>query len=135
MAAGDPSLAIQKAVVAALSGNTDAGSNVFDTPAPTNPYPRITVGEGLSVPNLADCYEGTETIAEIVVWSRAVGFPEAKRIASQVRSILHDAALPLTGHILDLLQFQSAQPLRDPDGLTRRVDMTFRFLTQPEEET
>jgi hypothetical protein len=135
MAAGDPSLAIQKAILDALKGNTDAGDSVFDTPSPSDPYPRIVIGEGLVLGNFADCYEGSESSVTITVWSRDVGFPEAKRIASQVRSLIHDAELPLTGHTLELLEFQSAQALRDPDGLTRRVDMTFRLLTQPEEET
>lgn len=132
---GDPSLAVQKAVVTALTGNTDANANVFDTPPKNNPFPRITVGDGESIGNFADCYEGTELNLQIDVWSRAVGYPESKTIASQVRSILHDAHLPLTGHIMESCFFVSSVPLRDPDGLTRHVAMTFRILTQPEEET
>lgn len=135
----DPSLSIQKAIVAVLVGNTDAGVNVFDqvpaSPLPEGPFPRITLGEGQSAGNYADCYEGTETTLVIDVWSRAVGFPEAKRIASQVRAILHDAPLVLDDHILDLIAFESALNLRDPDGITRHVAITFRALTQPSDET
>jgi hypothetical protein len=38
----------------------------------------------------------------------------------------------LDGHSLELLHFQDARALRDPDGLTSHVAMTFRALTQPE---
>lgn len=133
--AGDPSLAIQRAVVVALKGNTDAGSNVFDTVPPANPFPRITLGEGQAVGNYADCYEQTETFLQIDIWTSGVGFPASKTIASQVRSLLHDTPLPLTGHHMDLITFASLLPLKDPDGITRHVAMTFRILTQPEEET
>lgn len=129
--AADPSLALQKAIIAALRGATDAAGNVFDTVPEGDAFPRVTVGDGQSIADLADCYDGTETNLQIDVWSRAVGWPEAKRIASAVRETLHDADLTLDGHHLELLQFEGAQFLRDPDGITRHVAMTFRALTQP----
>jgi hypothetical protein len=131
----DPSLAIQKAVVEALLGNTEAGDNVFDqvptAPLPEGPFPRITLGEGPAAGVFADCYDGTETTLVIDVWSRAVGFPEAKRIAAEVRDLLHDAPLNVEGHTLELIVFENALPIRDPDGITRRVSMTFRLQSQP----
>lgn len=138
MAGVDPSLAIQKAIVDALKGNTEAGDNVFDLVPygvlPEGPFPRITIGEGQGVGVFADCYDGTETTAIIDVWSREPGFPEAKRIASDVRELLHDAPLVLDGHILELIVFVSAIPSRDPDGITRRVTLEFRLQTQPADE-
>jgi hypothetical protein len=127
----DPSLALQAAIVAALAGTTEAGTNVYDQVPATDAFPRITVGEGQTVGNFADCYDGSEVYLDVHVWSREVGFPEAKRIASAVRSALHDAPLTLTGHTLELLQFRDARYLRDPDGRTSHVAMTFRALTQP----
>lgn len=129
----DPSLALQRAIVVALENNTGAGPNVFDQvpPVEPDPYPRITVGEGQSIAAYADCYDGTESFCDVHVWSRAVGFPEAKQIADQVRTILHDAELVLEGHTLGLITFENAQTLRDPDGLTNHVAMSFRALSQP----
>src|SRR5262245_31186395 len=127
----DPSLAFQKALVATLKGNTGAGNNVFDSVPTSNPFPRITIGEGQSLKDYADCYDGTESFLDVHVWSRAVGYPEAKTIADQCRDLLHDAALALDGHTLGLIEFSSSQFLRDPDGLTSHVAMTFRALSQP----
>lgn len=128
----DPSLALQAATFAALVGATDAGSNVFDRVPPEDPFPRITFGEGQTLSDNADCRRGSEVFLEVHVWTREVGFPQAKRIASQVRDKLDDNMLKLDGHVCDYLAFDSAQFLRDPDGITSHVAMTFRALTQPD---
>lgn len=126
----DPSLALQKAILDALRGQTDAGQSVFDT-VKGDPYPRIVIGDGDSVPvnDEADfgCdYDPTEVFPEINVWSQATGFPEAKRIASQVRGILHNAMLTVEGFTMELpMRIRSLSPLRDPDGKTRRIRMLF----------
>lgn len=129
----DPSLALQGAVVSALrTAGTAAGAHVYDRVDPADPYPRITIGEGQSLGDYADCMNGTETFLDVHVWSRAVGFVEAKRIADRVREVLHDADLPLEGHHLDLIEFRDARTMRDPDGITSHIAMTFRALTLPE---
>lgn len=125
----DPSLALQKAVVAAL--RAAVGAAVYDQVPPSSVFPRITVGEGQVLGDYADCYLGSDTSFDVHVWSRAVGFPEAKALASQVRDALHDQMLPLDGHTVGLLQFTQSQMLRDPDGLTSHLVLTFRALTQP----
>lgn len=127
----DPQLALQKALFVALDNQTNAGGNVFDAVPSGDPFPRITIGEGQGLADLADCYDGTETVLDVHVWSRGQGYPEAKTIADQVRDILHDADLPLEGHSLGLLEYQGSQNLRDPDGITSHIAMTFRALTQP----
>jgi hypothetical protein len=128
----DPSLALQGAIVNALAAANIVGGRVYDQAPLDAVYPYVTIGEGQVLPDLADCYDGSESFLDIHVWSRAVGFPEAKRIADQVRGALHDADLILDGHSLELLHFQDARALRDPDGLTSHVAMTFRALTQPD---
>jgi hypothetical protein len=49
------------------------------------PIPHVTIGEGQVLADLADCYNGSECFFDIHVWSRAVGYPEAKRIADLMR--------------------------------------------------
>lgn len=133
----DPGWALQKAIFQALNGQTEAGEHVFDSVPASNPFPRITFGPGQSVGNFADCYDGTESFLEVNVWSnKTASMPEVKRIASQVREILHDAdetTLALEGHTLELMEFQDAVFSRDPDGKTSRARMTIRALTQPAE--
>lgn len=124
----DPSLALQKAVVTKLRLIHD---NVFDRVPEDNPFPRITIGEGQVLPDNSDCRRGSEVTLQVDVWSRAVGFPEAKDLASQVRDALDDARLQLDGHLLDLIEFDNSQVLRDPDGITSHIALTFRALTQP----
>lgn len=124
----DPSLALQKAVVATL--RAVVGAAVYDQAAP-NVFPRITIGEGQVLGDYADCYDGSDTSFDVHIWSRAVGFPEAKTIASQVRDALNDQMLSLDGHTVGFLRFTQSQMLRDPDGLTSHIAMTFRALTQP----
>jgi len=128
----DPDLALQGAIVAALKAlGTAAGANVFDMVPSSNPFPRITVGTGQSVPVDEDCYEGTESYFQIDVWSRSVGFPEAKQIASAVRGRLHNGDLALSGHTLEMLKVDSINYDRDPDGLTSRARIQVRARTQP----
>jgi len=132
MAGSDGQLALQKALVAALKNNTDAGANVFDDVPTSNPYPRITFGPIQVLPNLADCMDGSEAFVQIDVWSQSkIGMVETKTIAGQIRSILQDATLTLDGHELQMMQIDNAQYLRDPDGLTKHAAITFRALTQP----
>lgn len=129
----DPSLALQKAVFDAIASNVPSiRGRVFDQPALDAAYPYVTIGEGQTLSDRADCYDGSESFLDIHVWSRAVGFPEAKAIANAIRAALDDSELPLDGHSLELFQFRDARSLRDPDGMTSHIAMTFRALTQPD---
>ena len=129
----DPSLALQKAIYETLTGDSPpvAGGRVYDTVPANASFPYVSFGQFQSVANRADCYDGTESFFELNVWSRAVGFPEAKGIADQIRSLLDDETIYLNGHTLELLSFQDANAVRDPDGITSRVIMSFRALSQP----
>lgn len=136
----DPAYALQVALVAALKGATDAGDAVYDeVPSEARQieiaghlYPQITFGPGQTIPSPADCYDGSESFIQIDVWSRRSGYPEVKRIASDVRSLLmdDDLSLPLDGHRLELMEVQDTAYSRDPDGKTSRARITLRALTQ-----
>lgn len=129
----DPALALQGALVAAIRAlGTAAGQNVFDRVPASDPFPRVTVGEGQSVDNSSPgCYDGSESFLQVDVWSREVGYPQAKQIASAIRTRLHDGALTLAGHTLELMRVRSIDYSRDPDGLTSRARILVRALTQP----
>lgn len=133
----DPTLELQAALVELLRNHTDAGAHVYDrVPASAAElYPRITLGPGQGLADNADCIEGTESFLQVDVWSRAVGFPESKRVAGQVRSLVNNATPALSGHHLVLLEWRDSQYLNDPDGLTKHVVMTFRALTEPSDQT
>lgn len=129
----DPSLALQKAIRDAIdAGVPEIGGRVFDTPPLDAAYPYVTIGEGQVLDDRADCYRGSEIYLDIHVWSRAVGFPEAKRIAGGIRDCVDDADLILDGHSLEMIRFRDQRALRDPDGVSSHIAMTFRALTQPD---
>lgn len=130
--ATDPSLALQKAFVAAIKAlNTAAGNNVFDMPPVSDPFPRVTIGPANVNPILADCYDGSESFTQIDAWSRKPGYPEVKGIADAIRGALHDGTLTLDGHTLELMYVDAVVYERDPDGLTSRARLTVRTQTQP----
>lgn len=131
----DPSLELQKAIVAALKADTDTaaliGARVYDQPPAVPQFPYLTLGEDQTIAERADCYDASEVTLTFHAWSRATGFPEVKRIADAVRQALTDAPLALTGHRLVDLAFTDSRVLRDPDGLTSHAVITLRALTEP----
>lgn len=128
----DPSLAVQGALVARLKAlATAAGSRVFDRVEKDRDFPYITVGPGQTVPMDETCWDASEVFAQVDVWSRAVGFPEAKVIAGAIRIALHDQALTIPGHICDRVEVRSIDFSRDPDGLTNRARIDLLITTQP----
>ena len=107
------------------------GQRVYDQPPASPTFPYLTLGEDQIIPDRADCYEGDEVTLTLHVWSRAVGFPEAKRITVAVRAALKDAPLVLAGHRLIDFVFGDARSFRDEDPLTTHSILTFRALTEP----
>jgi hypothetical protein len=129
------SLELQKAIVARLRADAGVtalvGQRVYDQ-VPTSPqFPYVSLGPDQIALSRADCYDGSEINLQVDAWSRAVGFPEVKRIGDAVRAALQDAPLSLTGYRLLDITFVEARTFRDPDGLTSHAAMTFRALTEP----
>lgn len=131
----DPSLEVQAALVNALKSAgalpSVVGGRVYDAP-PTSPiFPYVTLGDCQVLPDKADCIDGAEMFLQVDVWSRAVGYPEAKTIAKAVVDKLDDHPLAVAAHSVIVFEHQSTNYLRDPDGLTRHAAITFRSLVHP----
>ena len=131
------SLELQKALVGKLKTDPAVTAlvdgRVYDMP-PINPtFPYISLGPDQTIPDRADCSEGSSDVTlQVDAWSRATGFPEVKRIAEAVRASLQDdPPFSLTGFRLVDLTMLDARTLRDPDGLTSHAAMTFLALTEP----
>lgn len=130
----DPSLPLQDALVAALRADgalpAVVGGRVFDQ-APANPiFPYVTLGDGQVLPDKAECIDGVEIFLQVDVWSRKVGYAEAKQIAAAAIAALDDQALTVAGFNVTVFELSSVQYLRDPDGLTRHAAITFRGLLE-----
>lgn len=126
----EPTLVLQGWIVATLSGSPGAGAPVFDKVPASNPFPRVTIGPAQCVPGDDDgqCNATFEVFQQIDVWSRTVGFPEAKTIAGAVKALLHQAQPTLIGFTVVLLEWVSTDYSRDPDGLTNRARIQLHAL-------
>jgi len=135
----DPSFALQVALVGTLKSIvTAASTRVYDevprnatTGEVTATFPYVAIGTGEATPVDEECWDRTTTILPVDVWSRAVGFPEAKQIAGAIRDRLHEGDLTITGHTLDRMYVDRIDYIRDPDGKTRRARLTLVIETQP----
>lgn len=133
----DPSVQLQSAIVAALKASGAlpdvVGDRVYDEPPTAPTFPYVTLGDCQVLPDKSSCYDGTECYPVIDVWSRKTGYGEAKTIAAAVLAQLDDQTQNITMASFSAIVFErhDYRTLRDPDGLTRRVNMTFRALIAP----
>jgi hypothetical protein len=129
----DPSLALQKALVAALKtalAGAPVSGRVFDRAPPDAPFPYVTLGEMEPNEDGADCIDGVEIFFDIQVWTETVGHPQAKAIGSAVKTALHEADLDLEGHALVGLYWRGTFYRREADGLSSSAIVQFRALTE-----
>jgi hypothetical protein len=118
----DPDLEMQGLIVQTLKADPAivalVGPRVYDT-IPDNPvFPYVSYGPVDTLQDDADCIGTQNLFIQLDAWSRAVGYPEVKKIADAVRDALHDKDLALTINALVVLQHRQTRTLRDPDGLT-----------------
>lgn len=122
---------LQKAIHDKLKEATAlAGGRVYDRvpDAPTFPY--ITIGEDQVIDDGDTCSDSWEVYTDVHVWSRAVGFPEAKTLAASVVSRVL-AINTVTDFRVVSVQLENQRTLRESDGLTNHVVASFRFLLSP----
>jgi hypothetical protein len=133
----DPSLPLQTAIFQALTAagvlpDVVAG-RVYDE-APQNALtPYVSLGDCQVLPDKSGCIDGSICYPIIDVWSTYKGYSEAKTIAAAILAKLDDQPenLSLAGFSVTVFEIHNYMPLRDPDGVSRRVSMTFRALVQP----
>jgi hypothetical protein len=128
----DPAYAIQVALVAALRAvDTEVENRVFDTVPDDADFPYASLGDGQVIPVDEDCGDPSETYVDVNVWTRDVGFPQTKRIAGAYRERLHHGELTIVGHVVDLMEVQTVNYVRDPDGITRHGILSVLIRTTP----
>jgi hypothetical protein len=129
----DPSLAMQKAVVARLKATAGVtalvGQRIYDRVPQDATFPYVEIGDFQSVDDSAPpCVDGCEVFIEIQVWSRAVGQVEAKQIASAVRAALnnHTPTLDDPHAAVGPIEHRDTRSVGAGDGLTTRMIVNFR---------
>lgn len=71
-----------------------------------------------------------EHFLTLEIWSDANGRKRAAEIAARVKTLLDDAALPLSGVSLVALQFLSSRSRREPKTRNFLAEMRFRAVTE-----
>lgn len=131
----DPSLALAKAIIAKINGDDNLQSlltgRIYDRVPDGPTFPYVKIGEDQDVPDLAEGINGSEIFLNIHIWSRAVGFPECKRIANALSTLLHETDLALDENTFKLIERHMLIYRTDPDGLTSHGILTLRALTEP----
>lgn len=132
----DSSLEVQKALVAALKGNSAVsglvGQRVYDVPPQGVTFPYISLGPRIAQPEIETIdAEGWELSLTIDSWSRKRGSVEAQRMMSAVTDVVNNQEFSLTGHavVLQRLEFQSL--IRETDQITSHGIQRFIFWTCP----
>lgn len=106
------------------------GVRVYDAVPPTASFPYVSFGSAWETQDDADCLASVEIGFRLDVWSRTVGFAEARNIAHRLRSILHNAELDLPEGALAMLEYRRSDVMRDPDGLTNHVAIEFTAVIE-----
>ena len=121
---------MQVAIVAVLKADPEVSAltagRVYDRVPADARYPYISFGPEQDIPEGADCIDASEIILQIDVWSDDPGFREARRVAKAVRRALSDETVSLTDNALVYFEYDGRRVLRDPDGNTSHVVLTFR---------
>ena len=135
----DASYELQVAIVKAIKADTAVAALIHDRVYDRVPmeagkvtakFPYVSFGPEQEIPADADCIPGSEFIIQIDAWSRAVGFPEVKRISSAVKRALNDENMEIAENALVYLTYEGRRVLRDSDGLTSHAVLSFRAMIE-----
>ena len=106
------------------------GQRVYDTIPEKAPFPYLSLGSAWETQDDADCLAAVTVGFRIDVWSRAVGFPEARAIAHLVRAVLHEAEIDIPDGALAMLEHRRTDTMRDPDGMTAHAAIEFQAVIE-----
>lgn len=130
----DPELEMQGEIIKWLKADPAVAAlvagRIYDSVPSSSAHPFISYGPADIVSDDAECITAFSIAVQLDVWSRAVGFPEVKRIADAVRRSLHDAPLPLPTNALVFLRHEQTRTSRDPDGKTSHAAMSFESVVE-----
>lgn len=130
----DPDLELQGEIVKRLKADPGVSAlvagRIYDSVPGNAVFPYISYGPSDTTSDDAECITAFSIFVQLDAWSRAVGYPEVKKIADAVRRSLHQAPLNLPTNALVFLQHDQTRVLRDPDGLTSHAAMSFESVVE-----
>jgi hypothetical protein len=107
------------------------GTRVFDRPDMGVDFPWLQIGETLIQPFEAHCVTGASIFFTLHGWGRdGHAGDDMRALGAAVYASLHAQRFPLPEpYALQLIEHQSTQVLRDPDGTTRHLVTDYRADT------
>lgn len=122
---------VQTAIFEALTASPAiAEGRVYDSVPEGAQFPYLTIGDEQVSDDGNACDDGWEVYADVHVWSRSVGFPEAKALIAAAVSRL-TAIDAIAGKTLISVALDGTRIFRDPDGETSHGVITVRFVITP----
>lgn len=134
--ADDSALALQQAAVAQLKGDATlsalVAARIYDEPPQGVAFPYVRIGNVDVTPFRDSCTTADELRLSIECHSRPnAGRVEATRMAAAVRRSLDQAALTLSGFILEWIDFTTQAVTRAPDGKSYIAIVAFEVSVAP----
>lgn len=133
--ATSPSLALQKAIHAALTGDAGlaaiVGARVHDDVPQGTGFPYVVIGDVTTRDWSTQTQEGHEHIVVIHAWSNQRGRRECQMIIERIDAVLDGADLTLDDHRLINLRVVFWTALRDLDGASYHGVVRLRAVTEP----
>lgn len=132
-----PETALQKALIAALSGDPGVTAllgdpaRIFDEPPPDAVFPYATIGRIETQANGAAAYDGLEHAILLHVWSRYGGRAETQAILAAFRAALDDCVLSLEGRRVTLCLVTLVDAFRAGDGRTTQGVLRLKIHSEP----
>jgi hypothetical protein len=136
MSYADPSLQLQKAIVAALKAdagvNAIIGGRIYDAVPGGAVKPYVSFGAFQLLPEHGDCLDGGEAIVTLDGWASGPDTVQVKQLGTAIAKALDMAPIALeTGQRLVEMSIEQTQYMRDPDGLTAHAVITVHAWTEP----
>ncbi|EJN11852.1 hypothetical protein PMI42_04867 [Bradyrhizobium sp. YR681] len=133
MALTDPAADLRAAIEAKLLATPALFAliekRIFDRVPAKPDYPLVTIGNIQVLPESADGVDAAESIVTVHVWDQYKRADKAKPVGALVISALHEEELQTDGVGTQSILLESANYLRDPDGVTNHGILTFSILT------
>jgi hypothetical protein len=137
----DAQLEVQGAIYAAVTGSPIMqgliGTRIYDA-VPTNQagqiddalFPFVSFGPMTSTDDGDGCHNLVAVSVQLDCWSRAVGWPEVKRISAVLVKLLN-AKIPVPGFRVIIHEVERVISTRELDRRTSRVAIHLRYRLAP----
>lgn len=129
----DALFAVQDAIYDALAADPTlttllGGSRIYDR-VPDGATPPYVVFGAHSLREAGDDAPAQEQLLTLTVWTGDDARKPGFEIATRIEALLHDAALPLSGHTLANLRLAGADIARQPNARLTQTSLRFRAVT------